>query len=155
MMTHHIVYISRTSTDLTAGDIEEIVETSKRNNKRQNITGLLLHFRGMFVQVLEGEKKVLDDLLERILLDKRHEEATIIYTRPIHQRLFEDWSMAFHETELMDVLRTSGFHDIDDALEFVVSRQGKELDIDAMTEIAPFVRSAIVKFADKVTQTSA
>lgn len=149
-MTHHIVYISRARADLTTDDIEKIIETSKRKNKLAGITGLLLHFRGMFVQVLEGDKKKLDDLLDVIFKDDRHEEATVIYTRPVQQQLFEDWSMAFQETELVEVLRASGFHDIDDALEFVVSRQGQELDIDAMTEIAPFVRSAIVKYANKM-----
>jgi hypothetical protein len=42
---------------LTHVDLDHILASARRRNVAVNITGLLLYYRGEFVQILEGEKE--------------------------------------------------------------------------------------------------
>jgi hypothetical protein len=57
-----LVYLSSTRWLLTPGDITSILESSLRNNARDNITGILLYRSGSVLQLLEGE----EDLVHRL-----------------------------------------------------------------------------------------
>lgn len=51
----------------------------------------------MFLQLLEGEKETVENLFEKIKDDKRHSNIVLIVKEKVEERLFSDWSMAFHE----------------------------------------------------------
>lgn len=48
---------------------------------------------GVYMQYLEGEEVVVDQLFEQIRADKRHVGATVLERRAIKQRAFAQWSM--------------------------------------------------------------
>jgi len=88
------VYLSRASDDFDEADIEEIVETSRRNNNRDGVTGMLLYKDGRFLQILEGDEQRVREIAERIEGDSRHDEITVIFSGRMPQ-LFSDWSMGY------------------------------------------------------------
>ena len=81
--------------DETHDEIRNILKVAHQNNPEKGITGALLFSGGYFGQVLEGPKKILQDLIEVIQLDKRHTNVTVLHFSPIKYRVFEGWAMAF------------------------------------------------------------
>jgi len=92
-----LAYLSAVSAQWTAFDTSAILQVSRRNNAQRAITGLLLYGKRQYLQVLEGEPKSVTALFEVIRTDARHTGVTEIFRRPIEQRDFADWSMAFQE----------------------------------------------------------
>lgn len=72
-----------------------ILLQSRYDNKKADITGVLLYFYGQIIQVLEGKKLELDRLYARIQRDKRHTDVTTLINQSIDQRLFSSWSMGY------------------------------------------------------------
>lgn len=97
-----LIYASRWM-DPTCADIgpmvADILDKSVRNNRLFNVTGLLLHHRGWFLQVLEGPLEVVDDTFDRIRRDLRHTDIRVVADLPIAARAFGDWGMAAERLE--------------------------------------------------------
>lgn len=96
---HRLVYYSRTTLPGTpedmAGDIDEILAASQRNNARVGVTGALMFNRGCFAQVLEGSRDAVEQTFERIQRDPRHGDVTVLEFAPADTRGFASWSMTF------------------------------------------------------------
>ncbi len=89
-----LIYISKFATSLSEEQIREIGETSRRNNSRSNITGILICSRGIFFQIIEGENYSIDRLYGKILQDKRHIDIVCLKTEEnVNFRMFPDWAM--------------------------------------------------------------
>lgn len=86
-----IVYISSV---VGAVDTASILAVSRRNNRRDGLTGLLYADGRRFLQVLEGEPAALERTLERITADPRHRAVVILSCRDIAAREFGEWAMA-------------------------------------------------------------
>lgn len=93
--THLIVYISKSEidSDYSQEAIDEICELSQRENARRDITGILFHENGYFVQAIEGDESVLKQLMKNIKADKRHSQVKILIEKPVHTRIFPGWAM--------------------------------------------------------------
>ena len=94
-MLYNLVYISRSTQQMTSKDLDEILKTSRKNNPSSNITGMLVYKDGEFMQALEGKKEDVEELYQRISQDKRHGEILVLVRKEIPDRLFKDWSMGF------------------------------------------------------------
>jgi len=68
--------------------------SSRRNNKSLGVTGSLCYSAKVFLQILEGPAKAVNELYRRIIMDRRHVDVTLIEYRPIAYRDFANWSMA-------------------------------------------------------------
>lgn len=90
-------------------DLQEILEASWKNNKPLGITGMLLYRGGNFLQVLEGEKEVVESLYNKIKTDPRHHSVLTIFKRQIKQREFSDWTMGFVNLETLDPAELPGY----------------------------------------------
>ncbi len=89
-----ITYISNFTKEVGFEDIEQIGETSIRNNKRDGLSGALMCFRGIFYQILEGESEKVDACFERISRDDRHDNIFMLSVEnDITDRKYPDWSM--------------------------------------------------------------
>lgn len=89
-----LTYISKFSRPLSSQEIEAIGAISRKNNQKQNITGVLLCTQGIFFQIMEGEEETIDKLYEKILRDDRHIDILVLNTEhDLKERLFPDWSM--------------------------------------------------------------
>lgn len=96
----HLVYFSEAADDLSYTDIKEILEVSRVNNARDEITGILIYRDGFFMQLLEGPEAEVRGTLERIRHDDRNYKVKLLAEGGTANRLFEGWSMAFHDGDL-------------------------------------------------------
>lgn len=99
MSFHQIMYISSTRVPVSVAECREIVQISRLNNRRSDITGLLLFNSRRFLQVLEGPRAAVEETFERIRADDRHHGVVTLRTRDLSQREFGDWAMAFDDPE--------------------------------------------------------
>lgn len=92
---YQLVYISRiTSTGLSgASTLNDIAKISVKNNKADDITGVLCYGNGYFFQCIEGSEQALTNLKNRLLLDDRHKYLQILEFSEIDKRRFTRWSM--------------------------------------------------------------
>ncbi len=89
-----ITYISKFSKGLTVKDIKEIGRKSEANNARDDLTGVLLCFKDVFYQIIEGPPDALYNCFNRIRIDPRHEDIFILDIKNnISQRLYGEWKM--------------------------------------------------------------
>lgn len=102
LMKQHIVYYSISKETITEELIYEILEQSRKNNIKKNITGCLLYHKNVFLQLLEGDRQDINELYETLQTDNRHSNVTQIIKENIENRMFSDWSMAFHRFEEND-----------------------------------------------------
>ena len=72
----------------------DILATSRRNNARDGITGLLYADGVRFMQVLEGPNDKVEAAYARIKPDQRHRAAVVLSRREIEEREFGPWDMA-------------------------------------------------------------
>ena len=87
--------------DITHDMILDILKKSRENNIKKDVTGILLYHSGFFLQLLEGDPKILEELILLIKRDKRHRQFITIYNEkaPSEKRLCRDWSMAYANLE--------------------------------------------------------
>jgi len=71
-----------------------ILEKSDSHNKKANITGVICHGSGLWLQVLEGERSKVNLLYARIMADRNHQNIQLLSMEEITQRRFGQWSMA-------------------------------------------------------------
>ncbi|AZU05306.1 hypothetical protein X907_2797 [Glycocaulis alkaliphilus] len=76
-------------------EMADIIYACERNNTPSSITGVLVHDRGRFIQLLEGPEDAVDCLFARIRSDSRHTRVAVLLREPCLERLVADWSMAF------------------------------------------------------------
>ena len=94
---HRILYISTARSLLAAEELEEILRTSRKNNARVGVTGLLVVGGRRFLQALEGERALVQETYERIRLDPRHFAFVTLSDQEISQREFANWFMGYEE----------------------------------------------------------
>lgn len=94
---YSLVYFSRAAVPMDAAGLQQLLETSRRNNLLLNITGLLIYGVDTFAQYLEGPREAVESLFARIRMDSRHRDVRLLSQGPIAERAFPDWSMTFRE----------------------------------------------------------
>lgn len=88
-----LTYISDIPPTLSPADIVQIHQQAEINNQRLALTGLLLHTKRHFMQLLEGPAAVVHARYEIIAADPRHQHVRVISERPIPSRQFPNWHM--------------------------------------------------------------
>lgn len=92
---HRILYISTARVPLSDREVETILAASRRNNRRADITGLLVVGGRRFLQVLEGPEDAVKVTFARISQDDRHYAVVELSNKPIAARSFARWAMGF------------------------------------------------------------
>ncbi|NDF06032.1 MAG: BLUF domain-containing protein [Betaproteobacteria bacterium] len=105
-MLTQLIYISRAVGPQTTTVTSQILETARAFNKSHDLTGVLCQGKGLYVQVLEGERSVVNSLYRRIAADSRHVDAEIVLFGEIKNRQFKDWSMALVNLSIDDPMVT-------------------------------------------------
>ena len=89
-----LLYVSQPVGPVTTTMTTLILEKSDKNNKKENITGVLCQGSGLWMQVLEGERSKVNLLYARIMSDRNHKNVELLSLEEITQRRFGNWSMA-------------------------------------------------------------
>jgi len=103
-----VSYISSVTEPMSTQDLLTLLQECRENNAGNGVTGMLLYGNATFLQVLEGEEKVIDDLVEKIRKDQRHTNLQILHRRPIQRRQYSDWSMGFKRVSDKELQRVEG-----------------------------------------------
>jgi Sensors of blue-light using FAD len=89
--------------------IEDILIVSVANNRRDDVTGALIHDGTWFAQVLEGAEGAVAATFERILRDPRHTDIRLVKLQTVADRRFAGWmTLIDRNTENLDVFRHYG-----------------------------------------------
>ncbi len=90
------------STGVSTLSIAQILGVSERNNRRDEITGGMLFYRGWCLQVVEGRRTDLDRLLRRLGEDRRLETVRVVSDVPVTSRRFcHPMSLADNPVEML------------------------------------------------------
>ncbi len=89
----HCIYSSVQTHPLSEAELAQLVQDSRVSNRQHGITGILLHAKNTFFQVLEGPPDAVESLYAKILADRRHTRITRIIYERIAGRYFGDCLM--------------------------------------------------------------
>lgn len=104
-----LIYVSHAARRLTTRELDRILANARRNNLRDEITGMLVYVGGNFMQVLEGPPSAVDATFGRISRDERHGGIIVIERELVEARSFAGWSMGFQRVD-SDGEMPEGFH---------------------------------------------
>jgi hypothetical protein len=90
-----LIYCSNIRPNVEHSQINDILKESLLFNEANDITGCLIFYNNEFIQILEGEEKVILELYGRIQTDSRHHNVTLLVKSNKKERSFKDWNMAF------------------------------------------------------------
>ena len=108
----HCAYCSGTSkARLGNKGLETLLEECRQKNAKNDITGMLLYQDRSFFQVVEGDRAVVEALLEKIAADTRHERVTRIILEPIAERSFGEWTMGYPNVSWIEMAEIPGLND--------------------------------------------
>ena len=99
MSLRRIIYTSKATSEYNKRDLLDLLHESRGYNSIDNISGVLMHRDGYFLQIIEGEDSLVEDLVKRIANDTRHDDIKIINDALVETRLFPDWSMGCADFE--------------------------------------------------------
>jgi hypothetical protein len=127
-MPYRLVYSSEAAPDLAPAELEGMLAESRIRNKAHGITGVLVFVDGAFLQILEGEKNDVVDLMSRIDRDPRHRGVKVFYEQDVDERAFDSWSMAYLSPSAPEVAawaELEGATTIGDVLRSLESHPGR------------------------------
>ena len=122
----NFVYCSQVREGVGSADVDSIIATSRRRNRIQRITGVLVFGSGVFFQWIEGPKAEVMSLVKMIETDARHEMMVTLSTdEEIRERVFPTWDMELVDAEdiqevLQDALQTTRDKRSIDALQLLL-----------------------------------
>ncbi len=108
---YQIVYFSSANHPCSKEELLAILNVSRRNNEVDGISGMLLYKDGSIMQVLEGEKDLVEHRFDVIKHDPRHKDVIVIYSGEIPERQFGDWSMGFRDLADPELKSLPGFNE--------------------------------------------
>jgi len=94
MPLSRLLYFSRTAIDMSETKaLAAIIQEAAVNNARDGVTGVLVSSDDAFIQLLEGPRQALSDLLGRLYADDRHRDIRLVDFRMIEKRVTGPWAM--------------------------------------------------------------
>lgn len=93
-MLIRMLYLSRSVGPQTTTVTSSILASAQGFNSQHGISGVLCQGQGFFLQVLEGDRSVVNQLYGRIVIDQRHKDLEVLLVDDIQERKFGKWSMA-------------------------------------------------------------
>ena len=108
----HCIYCSAsTKSVFSSADLATLLAECREKNSKAGLTGMLLYSDGSFFQVLEGDRPVVEALLEKLTKDKRHERVTKIILESIEERAFAQWTMGYSKISKKELADIPGLND--------------------------------------------
>ena len=130
-----LTYTSLARLDLSSSDLEQIHRTARELNALDGITGLLVFNGTHFLQIIEGAKDAIEDLVQRLRRDPRHSGFEVRDQHGIEGRSFPDWSM--------ELVRVSASY-----------FEAKETVLDRLPEaVADPVRDRVIRMTETISGT--
>ncbi|RYZ99785.1 MAG: BLUF domain-containing protein [Moraxellaceae bacterium] len=92
-----LTYASSTSSSRAEvqGDLVDILHSTQFYNAKHQIHGVLFYGNGYFFQCLEGQRKQVLKLYDKISNDPRHQDICILTLKTIEVSEFKQWQMKY------------------------------------------------------------
>jgi len=113
---HRTVYMSTAVGVLRAEELDRIYLRAKSANSREAITGLMLFYEGVFLQVLEGPAAGVTGLMERIRRDRRHANLVVLESGAVETRSFHQAPMHFIAARNLSAGEKQAFSELSQAV---------------------------------------
>ena len=113
---HRTVYMSTAVGVLRAEELDRIYLRAKSANSREGITGLMLFYEGVFLQVLEGPVAGVTSLMEKIRRDRRHANLVVLESGAVEARSFHQSPMHFIAARNLSAGEKQAFSDLRQAV---------------------------------------
>lgn len=114
---HAFLYCSALGATQPISVVADIVKAAREKNIKLQLTGILVFDGQRFCQYLEGPQASITTVLESIYRDSRHSDVHLQFHGPVDgDRQFQDWAIAYAETDEEISLDTMTGLDGDDAL---------------------------------------
>lgn len=94
-LLYQVLYVSTLGTDQPLSVVAQIAHRARLSNAERGITALLAFDGQNFCQLLEGDRRTVLSLTERIRSDARHTGIEVLYHGPLQARRFSDCELAF------------------------------------------------------------
>ena len=104
-----VSYISQASSNPSEEDLQELLRAARIANRANQITGSLIYRNGSFIQAFEGPADQVEALYSKIKADPRHREIVQLFRRPIKQRYFKTWKMAYKRLSDLEFEEAAAF----------------------------------------------
>ncbi len=116
-----IIYISRSTFNSTDSlnkiepNVARILAKSRINNRKNGLVGVLYFGDGVFFQCLEGDEVTINQLMNKLEADPRHQDLKVVSKKYINQLSFADWAMKFApiDAKIGRFLKANGFERFD------------------------------------------
>jgi hypothetical protein len=92
-------------------NLKDLLKKTRKKNEARHVTGMLLYLDPFFMQVLEGEETMVNELFNLIKQDSRHHKVSLIYKKPKEERYFSNWTMGFSKIGHEKLVIMEGFSD--------------------------------------------
>ncbi|MEM7207397.1 MAG: BLUF domain-containing protein [Pseudomonadota bacterium] len=123
-----ITYISRALSDFDDDQLSILAADARVCNEKAGVTGYLFYSRKRFLQYIEGDDRVVDDLMSRIEQDSRHTVVHQTSELSLKQRRFPDWGMSARWIRCDEVARIQLETVIYQHLEFSKRTSASQID---------------------------
>lgn len=114
-----LMYASAALVPFTPLDLADLLAKARAKNQACDVSGLLVHLGGSFLQVLEGPKDDVESLYQTIIRDSRHAKCRLLLRSEIDEREFGEWSMGFADPRMV-ASELAGYVDMDAGLSNLV-----------------------------------
>ncbi|OEF07304.1 BLUF domain-containing protein [Vibrio genomosp. F10] len=139
MILCRLIYVSTIPDHCDSADMDNILNTSRRNNQSSHLSGLLSFNKKYFLQCLEGSREEVNKTYRRIQKDNRHSNVTIIYYKEVNCREFGDWSMGHVPPSYLSALLTLQFSSTDEFNPYQMSGESAYLLLLELKQDLPSV----------------
>jgi hypothetical protein len=106
-----VIYVSAAKAPMAREDLRRLLETSRANNQRRGITGMLVYKDGNFMQAIEGEEQEVRALQRTISADPRHHRVLELLATTIATRSFAEWTMGFRDLRDPELRSIPGYNE--------------------------------------------
>lgn len=94
MSIFQLLYISQSTViPITDELLQDVLAVARRENRKKNVTGMLMARGEYFFQILEGDEATVNALFLKIEKDKRHKNVQVLIRIVDGKRIFAKWSM--------------------------------------------------------------
>ena len=94
-MLRQLAFASRARPGLRPSDTSDIIATSRANNARDGVTGVLVYSGESFLQIVEGSDAAIATLWRRLIADDRHRSLASLYGGNVAERDFTGWRAGY------------------------------------------------------------
>jgi hypothetical protein len=107
---YYFLYASSAVRPFDASELDALLQVSRRNNAAADVSGMLLHHDGSFLQYLEGNEEDVSGVFERISKDPRHHGVFVLDKGSMAARALPSWSMGYEPLDAEQQEQVGGFN---------------------------------------------